>query len=136
MKQKNRNEFSNFSILVTAILAFGLGSFDVADNGLMNMMVGPELSKPLVQSLHAFVAFGNVLVAFIMPQMLPESSQGSNEDLCAKLKNPDQFQELDLDSSVMSGNLIGSWDKVASQCNQALSTWMGSFNWLIFFHCR
>lgn len=39
-------------------MTFGLGSFDVADNGLMNMMLGPELSRPMVQSLHAFVAVG------------------------------------------------------------------------------
>ena len=42
-------------------MTFGSGSFDVADNGLMNMMLGPELSRPMVQSLHACVAIGFVL---------------------------------------------------------------------------
>ena len=42
-------------------MTFGSGSFDVADNGLINMMLGPELSRPMVQSLHACVAIGFVL---------------------------------------------------------------------------
>ena len=43
------------------ILTLGTGSFDVSDNGLMNTMLGPELSRPLVQSLHACVAIGFVM---------------------------------------------------------------------------
>ena len=53
-------DFFNF-LTVFACLTFGSGSFDVADNGLMNMMLGPELSRPMVQSLHACVAIGFVL---------------------------------------------------------------------------
>ena len=48
-------------LIVFGILTFGTGSFDVADNGLMNTMLGPETSRPLVQSLHACVAIGFVL---------------------------------------------------------------------------
>jgi hypothetical protein len=48
-------------LLVFGFLTFGTGSFDVVDNGLMNTMLGPELSRPLVQSLHACVAIGFVM---------------------------------------------------------------------------
>ena len=42
-------------------MCFGSGSFDLMDNGLMGMMLGPETSRPFVQSLHAFAAVGFAL---------------------------------------------------------------------------
>ena len=42
-------------------MCFGSGSFDLMDNGLMSMMLGPETSRPFVQSLHAFAAVGFAL---------------------------------------------------------------------------
>ena len=47
--------------LVYGLLSFGSGSFDITDNGLMNMMLGPQVSRPFVQSLHAFAAAGFVI---------------------------------------------------------------------------
>ena len=38
----------------------------MADNGLMNTMLGPETSRPLVQSLHACVAIGFVLGKYVL----------------------------------------------------------------------
>ena len=64
-------KFSSFSqetkiqicliFLVFTVMTFGSGSFDIADNSLMNQMLGPTASRPLVQSLHACVAIGFVL---------------------------------------------------------------------------
>ena len=39
-------------------MCFGSGTFDITDNGLMGMMLGPQISRPFVQSLHAFAALG------------------------------------------------------------------------------
>eukprot|EP00093_Oithona_nana_P006502 06502.XXX_221286_219158_1 [CDS] Oithona nana genome sequencing. len=79
----------NYFLLVTlfTVMTFGSGSFDIADNSLMNQMLGPTTSRPLVQSLHACVAIGFVLVALLMPHFLPETKSTSDE-ICTRLKNP------------------------------------------------
>ena len=41
-------------------ITYGIGSFDMMDNALMVSMLGNELSRPFVQSLHAFKAAGTV----------------------------------------------------------------------------
>ena len=48
-------------ISVYGLLTFASGSFDLTDNGLMNTMLGPEISRPFVQSLHALAAVGFVV---------------------------------------------------------------------------
>ena len=98
-------------ILVYGLLTFASGSFDLTDNQLMNMMLGPQVSRPFVQSIHAFAAVGLVvgtyylffyflltwliLLSFIsvtplVPYFLPESveSSESSKEICAQLKQP------------------------------------------------
>ena len=50
-----------FQFLVYGLLTFASGSFDLTDNQLMNMMLGPQVSRPFVQSIHAFAAVGLVV---------------------------------------------------------------------------
>ena len=52
-----------FALLLPALLlaGFAIGCFDVADNGLFVYMLGPDRSKPYIQSLHAAVALGFTL---------------------------------------------------------------------------
>ncbi len=82
------------------------------------MMLGPQVSRPFVQSLHAFAAAGFVLVAFIMPYFLPTSTEDSDK-ICANLKNPNAIelnvtQEIDLpDLNSTSGtNFLFTFSKV------------------------
>ena len=58
--------FQEFIILISVygLLTFASGSFDLTDNGLMNTMLGPEISRPFVQSLHALAAVGFVVGKF------------------------------------------------------------------------
>ena len=53
----NRSDF----ISVYGLLTFASGSFDLTDNQLMNLMLGPQVSRPFVQSVHAFAAVGFVM---------------------------------------------------------------------------
>ena len=80
---------------VFTVMTFGSGSFDIADNSLMNQMLGPQASRPLVQSLHACVAIGFVMVALLMPYFLPET-KSTSEDICHQLKNPNNQTDVDL----------------------------------------
>ena len=48
-------------ISVYGLLTFASGSFDLTDNQLMNLMLGPQVSRPFVQSVHAFAAVGFVM---------------------------------------------------------------------------
>merc|ERR1712223_549461 len=110
-------------MLLFGILTFGTGSFDVADNGLMNTMLGPETSRPLVQSLHACVAIGFVLVAFLMPQFLPTSSGESTKAICDRLKNPDIN---DTTTNLEEINLIGKseeWPILVKPC-VLIASWL------------
>ena len=52
----------DYFLLMTAFgfITYGIGSFDMMDNALMVSMLGNELSRPFVQSLHAFKAAGTV----------------------------------------------------------------------------
>ena len=52
----------DYFLLMTAFgfITYGIGSFDMMDNALMVSMLGSELSRPFVQSLHAFKAAGIV----------------------------------------------------------------------------
>ena len=112
-----------FDILVYGFMCFGSGSFDLMDNGLMGMMLGPERSRPFVQSLHAFAAVGFALskyqnfvilnmflqhilltsVAVVMPHFLPRSADAS-EEICAQLANPDQNSTQDTQNTLIEGN--------------------------------
>ena len=59
---KDVGNFNHFNfVIVYGFMCFGSGSFDLMDNGLMGMMLGPETSRPFVQSLHAFAAVGFAL---------------------------------------------------------------------------
>merc|ERR1712223_388958 len=108
-------------MLLFGILTFGTGSFDVADNGLMNTMLGPETSRPLVQSLHACVAIGFVLVAFLMPLFLPGSSTTS-EEICAKLRGDplEPAWDRQLQGSL---NSTGQNETAFTQDNEETSNW-------------
>ena len=39
-------------------LCIGTGGFDCGSNALINMMLGPKISRPYTQSLHTCVALG------------------------------------------------------------------------------
>merc|ERR1712141_385264 len=52
------------------------------------MMVGPIFSRPLVQSLHASVSIGFLVVATLLSLLLPKEKENS-EKLCQYLKNPE-----------------------------------------------
>ena len=57
---------SFFGISVYGVLTFASGSFDLTDNQLMNMMLGPQVSRPFVQSVHAFAAVGFVMGKYLL----------------------------------------------------------------------
>ena len=94
---------------VFGVLTFATGSFDLADNGFMNMMFGPVISKPLVQSLFACASLGfflgnkwfkntnlnsshfdiNSLVVSFMSYISNDSPENA-EKLCEYLENPNK----------------------------------------------
>ena len=80
-----RNYF--LSLEVFTVMTFGSGSFDIADNSLMNQMLGPTTSRPLVQSLHACVAIGFVLGTYFLNDIykFPQSFSLSRDTLCMKI---------------------------------------------------
>ena len=39
-------------------LCIGTGGFDCGSNALINLMLGPKISRPYTQSLHTFVSLG------------------------------------------------------------------------------
>ena len=57
---------SSFALLLSSLFFVGLslGCFDSADNSLFVYMLGPERSRPFIQSLHAAVALGFTLGMF------------------------------------------------------------------------
>ena len=77
---------------VFGVLTFATGSFDLADNGFMNMLVGPIFSRPLVQSLHACASIGFLTIATLLSLLLPKEEENS-EKLCYYLKHPEEFIE-------------------------------------------
>jgi len=86
----------NYILLLSlyGLLTFASGSFDLTDNGLMNTMLGPEISRPFVQSLHALAAVGFVVVTPIVPYFLPPESAESSKELCAQLKSPIEDESI------------------------------------------
>ena len=81
-----------FLILVFGFMAIASGSFDAAENGFMNILVGPIFSRPLVQSLHACTSIGFLIIATLLSLLLPKSEDNS-EKLCQHLKNPEEVVE-------------------------------------------
>ena len=73
-------------------MTFASGSFDAADNGFMNMLVGPIFSRPLVQSLHACASIGFLTIATLLSLLLPKAEENSDK-LCYYLKHPEEFIE-------------------------------------------
>ena len=98
----------------------------------MNMMLGPQVSRPFVQSIHAFAAVGLVVgtyyfvssyfillltymidIIFILvvtplvPYFLPESveSSESSKEICAQLKQPYENETIDGDFNANKSSL-------------------------------
>ena len=120
-----------FQFLVYGLLTFASGSFDLTDNQLMNMMLGPQVSRPFVQSIHAFAAVGLVvgtyyflfisfcffltwliLLSFIsvtplVPYFLPESAESteSSKEICAQLKQPYENETINGDFNANTSSL-------------------------------
>ena len=115
-------------ISVYGLLTFASGSFDLTDNQLMNLMLGPQVSRPFVQSIHAFAAVGLVvgtyylffyflltwliLLSFIsvtplVPYFLPESAESSesSKEICAQLKQPYENETIDGDFNANKSSL-------------------------------
>ena len=73
-------------------MAIASGSFDAAENGFMNILVGPIFSRPLVQSLHACASIRFLTIATLLSLLLPKEEENS-EKLCYYLKHPEEFIE-------------------------------------------
>ena len=100
----------------------------------MNMMLGPQVSRPFVQSIHAFAAVGLVvgtyktilyhlilfyflitwlilfsfiLVTPLVPYFLPESAESSesSKEICAQLKQPYENETIDGDFNANTSSL-------------------------------
>ena len=82
----------DYFLLMTSFvfIIYGIGSFDVMDNSLMVSMLGADLSRPFVQSLHAFKAVGLLAASFLVPLFLPKSASES-EAICQNLGRSDSF---------------------------------------------
>ena len=59
------------------------------DNALMVSMLGKDLSRPFVQSLHAFKSAGQLLVSFLMSEFVPKS-ESESEAICKNLQEPSE----------------------------------------------
>ena len=92
-------------------MTFATGSYDVADNGFVHQKFGTKMSRPVIQSLHAFASVGflscksasfivnlflrewleilSLSASFLMSYLLPQSQEKARE-LCKHLKNPDK----------------------------------------------
>ena len=121
-------------ISVYGLLTFASGSFDLTDNQLMNLMLGPQVSRPFVQSIHAFAAVGLVvgtyrtifyyptlfyfwltlLISFsfisvtpLVPYFLPESAESteSSKEICAQLKQPYENETINGDFNANTSSL-------------------------------
>ncbi len=53
--------FTTVTFLVIFLLYFSAGFFDNGDNALVISMLGPQKSRPFIQSLHACTALGFVV---------------------------------------------------------------------------
>ena len=60
IKNKILYDLDSIQYLFLAImfLCIGTGGFDCGSNALINMMLGPKISRPYTQSLHTCVALG------------------------------------------------------------------------------
>ena len=104
-----------FNLIQTLVcfgfMTFATGSYDVADNGFVHQKFGTKMSRPVIQSLHAFASVGflscksasfianlflrewleilSLSASFLMSYLLPQSQEKARE-LCKHLKNPDK----------------------------------------------
>jgi len=83
---------SSFALLLSSLFFVGLslGCFDSADNSLFVYMLGPERSRPFIQSLHAAVALGFTLGSLLVHPFLPPATASNTvcQDLGLLPHNP------------------------------------------------
>ena len=103
-------------MLMVTIYGMGLGFFDTADNSLMIYMLGPKNSRPLTQSLHAFVGVGFIIGSFLVQPFLPDNNNSDSEtNAVCPGANVTQGTEYKLDEmgGIPSINwpyiIIGAW---------------------------
>lgn len=116
---------SSFELLLLVLLGAGyfIGSFNAANQSLVVYMLGPEVSPPYTQSLHAFAAAGFVISSLVVQPFFPTSTSSS---LCSSEESSTEisplfsattssnFSEspsiLAEDTSVLGGSVVGlSW---------------------------
>ena len=95
-------------------MTFASGSFDAADNGFMNMLVGPIFSRPLVQSLHACASIGFLTIATLLSLLLPKEEENS-EKLCYYLKHPEEFIE-NSNTTTVEGDEVSELSVLFAPC--------------------
>ena len=105
-------------------MTFASATFNSADNGFMNMMVGPIFSRPLVQSLHASVSIGFLVVATLLSLLLPKEKENS-EKLCQYLKDPEGAKSNVSESDGVTTELEPSseWPVLVVPC-YIIGTWI------------
>ena len=103
-------------------MTFASGSFDAADNGFMNMLVGPIFSRPLVQSLHACASIGFLTIATLLSLLLPKAEENSDK-LCYYLKNPEEFNDENSNNTMVKQDEASELSVLFAPC-YIIGTWI------------